>query len=179
MKEDVLALKTALSDTVEVETWRELDGGLATMLTFLTPMMTLISLIFFVLAGLLVLNTVYLSTLERVREFGVIIALGAKGRRILGMVTLESLLMCLMGAAVGLGFGLILVAFGSNGFSFPGYAEEMMAEVGLPNVFYLSVQWWQILLALAFAVLTGFFAAFGPARMAANIEPAEAMRYNV
>ena len=174
---DINALKTALGEGVEVESWREIDGGLATMLTFLTPMMTLVSLIFFVLAGLLVLNTVYLSTLERVREFGVILSLGARGRRILGMVTLESLLMCLTGAAIGLGLGLILVALGSNGFSFPGYAEEMIAEVGLPSVFYLSIEWWQILLALAFAVLTGFFAAFGPARMAANIEPAEAMRY--
>ena len=174
---DVSALQAALGRSAEVETWREIDGGLTTMLTFVTPMMTFISVIFFVLAGLLVLNTVYLSTLERVREFGVIISLGAKGRRILGMVTLESLLMCLTGAAIGLGLGLILVALGSNGFTFPGYAEEMMAEVGLPNVFYLSIEWWQIALALAFAVLTGFFAAFGPARMAADIEPAEAMRY--
>ena len=177
IKDDLAALRSALGDRVEVESWREIDGNLATMLTFITPMMTVVSVIFFVLAGLLVLNTVYLSTLERVREFGVIISLGARTRRILGMVTLESLLMCLTGAAIGLGLGLLLVALGSNGFRMPGYAEEMMAEVGLPNVFYLSIEWWQVLLALAFAILTGFFAAFGPARMAANIEPAEAMRY--
>ena len=175
--DDLAALKTALGSGIEVEAWQELDPGLASMLNFLAPIMVIYSLIFFVLAGLLVLNTVYLSTLERIREFGMIMSLGAKGRQIMGMVTLESLLLCLSGAAVGLTAGLGFVALGSRGFKFPGYAEEILAEVGLPNQMYLSVEWWQILLAVVFSVLTAFFAALGPARMAANIEPAEAMRY--
>ena len=174
---DLNALRSALGSTLEVEAWRQLDPGLAGMLNFIAPIMVVMSLIFFVLAGLLVLNTVYLSTLERVREFGVILSLGAKGRQVMGMVTLESLIMCVSGAAIGLTLGLGFVALGANGFRFPGYAEEILAEVGLPSVFYLSVEPWQVLLAVGFAVLTAFFAALGPARMAANIEPAEAMRY--
>ena len=174
---EVAALKSALPENLTVEGWRDIDPSLATLVQFFTPVLLVMSLIFFVLAGLLVLNTVYLSTLERVREFGVILSLGARGRRVLGMVTLESLLLCLSGAALGLAIGLPLIALGSNGFAMPGYAEEMLAEVGLPNVFYLSIEPWQVLLAVGFAVLTAFFAALGPARMAANIEPAEAMRY--
>ena len=173
----VTALREALPEGVTVEAWREIDPSLATIVNFYGPVLIVMSLVFFVLAGLLVLNTVYLSTLERIREFGVILSLGAPGRRVLGMVTLESLLMCLTGAAVGLAIGLPLVALGSGGFRLPGYAEEMMAEVGLPLVMYLSIEPWQVALAVGFAVLTAFFAALGPARMAANIEPAEAMRY--
>ncbi len=175
--DELAALRGALGEGLTVEGWRDIDPSLATLVQFFTPVLLVMSLIFFVLAGLLVLNTVYLSTLERVREFGVILSLGARGRRVLGMVTLESLLLCLSGAALGLAVGLPLIALGSNGFAMPGYAEEMLAEVGLPNVFYLSIEPWQVLLAVGFAVLTAFFAALGPARMAANIEPAEAMRY--
>ena len=174
---ELTQLKNALPQGAVVETWRQLDPSLATLVNFFTPVLVVMSFIFFLLAGLLVLNTVYLSTLERVREFGVIISLGARGRQIMGMVTLESVLMCMTGAALGLALGLGFVALGSNGLTLPGYAEEIIAEVGLPSVFYLSIEWWQILLAVGFAVLTAFFAALGPARMAANIEPAEAMRY--
>ena len=174
---ELTQLRNALPQGAVVETWRQLDPSLATLVNFFTPVLVMMSLIFFVLAGLLVLNTVYLSTLERVREFGVIISLGARGRQIMGMVTLESVLLCMTGAALGLALGLGFVALGSNGLTLPGYAEEIIAEVGLPSVFYLSIEWWQILLAVGFAVLTAFFAALGPARMAANIEPAEAMRY--
>lgn len=174
---DLAALQSALGSSVEVEAWRDLDPSLASMLNFMGPILIIYSLIFFMLAGLLVLNTVYLSTLERIREFGMIISLGARGRKIMGMVTLESLLLCLSGAAIGLAIGLSLVALGSNGFRFPNYAEEMLAELGMPTVFYLSIEWWQILLAVGFSVLTALFAALGPARMASNIAPTEAMRY--
>ena len=175
--DELTALRGALGDGLVVEGWREIDPSLATMVNFLTPVLVVYSLIFFVLAGLLVLNTVYLSTLERIREFGVIISLGARGQRVMGMVTLESLLMCLSGAAIGLAIGLSFVALGSGGFKFPGYTEEMMAEFGLPSVFYLSVEPWQVLLAAGFAVATALLAALWPARIAANTEPAEAMRY--
>ncbi|MCA9839697.1 MAG: ABC transporter permease [Trueperaceae bacterium] len=174
---DVAALSAALGSDTEVEAWQQIDPNLASIVKVFMPMVVVESLIFFILAGLLVLNTVYLSTLERIREFGVIISLGAKGRQVMGMVTLESLLMCLTGAALGLAIGLSLIALGSNGFQFPGYSEEMLASMGMPSVFYLSIEPWQVLLAVGFAVLTAFFAALGPARMAANIEPAEAMRY--
>ena len=174
---ELTQLRNALPQGAVVETWRQLDPSLATLVNFFTPVLVVMSFIFFLLAGLLVLNTVYLSTLERVREFGVIISLGARGRQIMGMVTLESVLMCMTGAALGLALGLGFVALGRNGMTLPGYTEEMLAEVGLPSILYLSVDPWQILLAVGFAVLTAFFAALGPARMAANIEPAEAMRY--
>ncbi len=174
---ELTQLRNALPQGATVETWRQLDPSLATLVNFFTPVLVVMSLIFFVLAGLLVLNTVYLSTLERVREFGVILSLGARGRQIVGMVTLESVLMCLSGAALGLALGLGFVALGRDGLTLPGYATELLAEVGLPSVFYLSIEPWQVLLAVGFAVLTALLAALGPARMAANIEPAEAMRY--
>ncbi len=174
---DLSALTASLGTDVSVEAWRQIDPNLATILKIFMPMVVIESLIFFILAGLLVLNTVYLSTLERIREFGVILSLGAKGRQVMGMVTLESLLMCLTGAGLGLAIGLSLIALGSKGFKFPGYTDEVMGSMGMPSVFYLSIEPWQVLLAVGFAILTAFFAAFGPARMAANIQPAEAMRY--
>lgn len=168
----------ALGPGFTVEHWRDLDPGLVAMIDFLMPVMVIYSLIFFVLAGLLVLNTIYLSTLERVREFGVVLALGARGRDIVRLVTTESLIVCLTGAAVGLAGGLTLVAVLSDGFRFPGM-DSLMAEVGMNPVFYPALEPWQIALAVAFAIVTGVAAAAGPARMASRIEPSEAMRHTV
>lgn len=172
------AIAAGLGPAYAVEHWRELDPGLVAMLDFLTPIMIVYSVIFFVLAGLLVLNTIYLSTLERVREFGVVLALGARGRDVVRIVTTESLIVCLGGAVVGLAAGLTLVAVLSDGFTFPGM-ESLMAEVGMNPVMYPAVATWQVALAVGFALLTGVAAAAGPARMAARIAPAEAMRHTV
>lgn len=172
------AISADLGPAYEVEHWRELDPGLVAMIDFLMPIMVVYSAIFFVLAGLLVLNTIYLSTLERVREFGVVLALGAQGRDVVRIVTVESLIVCLGGAVVGLAGGLGLVAVLSDGFRFPGM-DSLMAEVGMNPVMYPALEPWQVILAVGFAILTGVAAAAGPARMAARIAPADAMRYTV
>jgi len=171
-------LRAELGSGVQVEHWSEIDPAFVAILRFVSPVMVVMSLIFFVLAGLLVLNTIYLSTLERVREFGVVQALGASGRRVMALVTLESLLLCVTGAALGLGAGLGMVAWLADGFTIPGM-EQIYAEVGLSPVLYPAVDPWQVALAVGFAVITALLAALGPARMASRIDPAEAMRYTV
>lgn len=171
-------LGTELGTGLDVQHWSAIDPAFTAIVNFIVPMTVVMSVIFFVLAGLLVLNTIYLSTLERVREFGVLIALGAQGRTVIRIVTLESVLLCVSGAALGLAGGLGMVAWLADGFTFPGM-EAIYAEVGLSPVLYPSVEPWQVLLAVGFAVTTAILAAFGPARLAATIEPTEAMRYTV
>ena len=61
-----------------------------------------------VLAG--VLNTLLLSMLDRIREFGVFMALGNRNREIGLLVMTESLLIGVLGIALGILFGLLLVA---------------------------------------------------------------------
>lgn len=169
-------LRRVLGGELEVESWRELDPAMANFVNYLAPVMIVATSIFFLLAGLLVLNTVYLSTLERIREFGVLISLGARGRTVMGMITLESVLMCLLGAAIGLGLGLASVASLADGFIFPGQ-EETFEQLGMNPMLYPSVEPWQVLVAVGFALTTAILASLWPASIAARTEPAEAMRY--
>lgn len=169
-------LGTALGAGYSVETWRELEPSLVAILKIIDPLMYVVTLIFFVLAGLLVLNTIYLGLIERIREFGVILSLGARGAQVIGMILLESLLLCLSGAVSGLGLGLGLVAYLSRGFSIPGL-EAYYASFGLNPVFYPAVGAGQVAFALLFTVATALLAALWPALLAARLEPAEAMRH--
>jgi ABC-type antimicrobial peptide transport system permease subunit len=94
------------------------------------------------------------------------------------LVTLESLLLCGTGAALGLAAGLGMVAWLADGFTVPGM-EQIYAEMGMSPVLYPAVAPWQVALAVGFAVVTAVLAALGPARMAARVDPAVAMRYTV
>jgi ABC-type antimicrobial peptide transport system permease subunit len=139
-------------------------------------MLFIVSSMFFVLAGLLVLNTVYLSVMERIHEFGVLHALGAGDRRILAMIASESVLMCLLGAIVGTAGGLWLVAAYADGLVIEPLVEYY-ASFGMNPVFYLSVTLGQVAFAVAFAVVTALAAALWPAWIASRLEPVEAMRF--
>jgi ABC-type lipoprotein release transport system permease subunit len=161
---------------LSVEGWRDLNPGLVRLLDLLGPLMAFVNGIFFLLAGLLVVNTIYLSLMERIHEFGVIISLGANGRKVMGMITLESVLLCVTGALVGMGIGLTWIAFLSRGVRFPGL-DEYYASFGLNPVFYLSITPTQALFSFSFAIIIGVLAALWPASVAARLEPVEAMRF--
>lgn len=161
---------------LEALTWREVSPGLANLLRTIQPMLFVVSAMFFLLAGLLVLNTVYLSVMERIHEFGILHALGAGDRRVLGMISLEAVLMCLLGTVVGTAGGLALVAAYADGLVIEPLVEYY-ASFGMDPVFYLSVTPGQVAFAVAFALVTALAAALWPAWIASRLEPVEAMRF--
>ncbi len=171
------ALASVVPPGYEVLTWREAEPALAAILDMMRPMMLIYALLFFVLAGLLVVNTVYLSLVERIREFGVIIALGADRWRVMQLVILESLWLVSSGALVGGIVGGLAVWRMARGFSLPGALAEQYAEFGLPVVMYASITPGQVAQVFAFAALTAVASALWPAWLAGKLEPVEAMRH--
>lgn len=175
------AIVDNLAEVIEVEnyqleTWREVNSSMAGYLDSFEGITWVYTAIFFVLAGLLVMNTVYLSVMERIKEFGVMMALGLRGRKLLRMVISESLLICGVGAVVGGVVGSLVLWRMAQGFTFPGM-EELFTEFGLPSVLYASITLEQIITAMLFTVVTGILAALFPAFTAARLEPVEAMRF--
>jgi ABC-type lipoprotein release transport system permease subunit len=165
------------TDALEVELWREVDPSISSYLASSEGITTVITGLFFVLAGLLVMNTVYLSVMERIKEFGVMIALGTKRRNVVRMMLGESLFICAVGASVGGVLGMVSLWRMAQGFTFPGM-EELFVEYGLPATLYASISPDQIVITVVFTVLTGILAALFPAFTAARLEPVEAMRFS-
>ena len=122
-----------------------------------------ISLVALIVGGLLVANTVMMSVYERIREFGLMRALGAKRNFIFGLVLLESLLLGIVGGLLGLVVGQ-LAANLVNWYT--------MGEIGLP----LSAVTFRLAsFALLVAVVLGLLAGFFPARTASRIKVVEAL----
>ena len=161
---------------LSVESWRQLSPMLVRVLDSIRPVMALVTVIFYVLAGLLVVNSIYLGMIERIREFGVLMSLGASGRRVMRLITLESVLLCSAGAVLGVAAGLPLVGLLARGFTIPGL-EQYYASFGMDPVFYASIHPSEVAFAILFALLTGVLAALWPASLAARLEPVEAMRF--
>lgn len=101
-----------------------------------------------------ILNTFIMSVLERTREFGIMLALGAAPLRIGVLVVLESALLTVIGLAIGVVIGtLVALYFYAYGFTFPGM-RELYAEYGLPGVFYPQLSF--ISIGLGPLVIFGF-----------------------
>ncbi len=175
-------VKASLSLHLEglwVETWLEANPIYAALLPLYDAIMAVYVGIFFALGGLILLNALYLSLVERVREFGLLAALGLAGGRVMGLVFWESLLLVGVAALVGMGLGLLMHLELADGFRLPlpQWILEQYREFGLPEVLYGRLGVREILLTWAYAVGVGILAALWPGYLASRLEPVEAMRY--
>ena len=173
------ALRAALPDGYEVQGWLELLPVMEGYLKVLTPLLLIMAIVFFGLGALVVVNTLYLSVMERTREIGLILALGASRLRVMGMVLAEAGLITLAGAFYGVivGVGIILIVEAFGGIPLWGQVAAYMREVGIPPVLHMSITVPQVLLSAGAMAAVAMLAAWLPARKASKLEPMEAMRY--
>ena len=119
--------------------WAALQPALkqAITLDFSTSLTIYVSLVIVVV--FIILNTLYMSVLERTREFGVLLAIGMRPGAIGRMLWLELILLAVLGCGIGIGLGSALVLFfQSYGIPVSG-AAEIMEMFGLPARLYPSL----------------------------------------
>ncbi|EFQ57694.1 efflux ABC transporter, permease protein [Streptococcus downei F0415] len=118
-----------------------------------------------IVGGIGVMNIMLVSVTERTREIGLRKALGATRSNILMQFLIESVLLTLIGGAIGL-----LLARGIVGLL--AKSEGLLAQLGRP-----SISFGTILISLFFSVLVGIVFGILPANKASKLDPIEALRY--
>ena len=171
-------LQTAISsqDGLVVLDWQTLTPGLKQAIQADFTSAWFMYGVLIILVAFSVLNTQLMSVLERTREFGVIMALGIKPRRLAVLVLLETFLMALLGLLIGVLLGTLVAAyFAETGFAYPGM-DEMAQKFNMPAVMYPSLKPLALVLGPAVVFVFCLFAAIYPALKLFTLRPVEAMR---
>ncbi len=168
-----------LPASLEVLGWEELAPQVAAYMRVMVPMLWIFAGVFFALGALVVVNTLYLSVMERTRELGLVISLGATRWRVMRMILVEAALIAVVGAVYGAvaGVGVIWIIEAFGGIPIWGSAVQFMKAVGMTPVLHLRASASQVLLAAAAMAGVAIVAAWFPAYRASKLEPMEAMRY--
>ncbi|MFJ9470319.1 ABC transporter permease [Streptomyces caniferus] len=110
-----------------------------------------------------VVNTLAMSVFERTREIGMLRAIGLARSGIKQMVRLESVVIALFGAGLGIAVGI-----------FCSWATGNLVSQGLPT-YELLLPWGRLALFVLIAAAVGMLAALWPARRAARLNMLEAI----
>ena len=132
------------------------------------------------IVALAIVNTVLMSVLNRVREFGVVRALGLTKLETGSIVFLEGLVLTVasgvLGMVIGISFTLLFFRNGLD-FSFMFDSEFTAAGVVINPVIVPQFTPSLIVKSVAFVVLIGILSSFYPALRAAKIDIAESMKF--
>lgn len=123
-----------------------------------------ISILAIAVGGLGVLNTMFMSVLERTREIGVLRALGWGKGRVMLQIVQEALIMGIVGGALGIAFAFLLTSL-----------LQLVPAVG--DALTPLWHWAQFLRAGGIALALGVLGGIYPAFRATNIKPIDAIRY--
>jgi len=177
--EEIQKLLSARTADVDVETWQQLMPTIALLTEKMSVFMrTFFSLIFGIAASLGVMNTMIMSTYDRMREFGIIRAIGTTPWRILKQVSLEAILLTTIASVIGAVVGLsIALYFQKYGFDVSGGGNMSFGGVVMDPVWKASVSVGIVLLPVVLLMLVSIVASIYPASIAARIKPVEAIHY--
>jgi putative ABC transport system permease protein len=132
-------------------------NNISRILFMALPMLVSISL---VVGGIVIMNIMLVSVMERTREIGVRKALGARRRDILAQVLIESATLSTVGAAFGVAVGI-------------GIAKLIAAVSIMPAA--VAPRW--ITVGVALGLTVGIIAGVYPAARASKLDPVDALRY--
>lgn len=124
-----------------------------------------------------IINTMMMAVLERIKELGMLMAVGMNRFKVFLMIVLETLLLALIAAPIGLILGyLTTVYYHKHGLNLFFYSKQGMNQFGFDNIIYTSVPK-EIYLQLVVAItLTALIGSLYPAWKAIRLRPVDAIR---
>lgn len=174
------SLGTVLDSSIQVSTWKEAMPSVAGLLRGNEVLVNMISAILFIVITIGIINVLLIGVFERVREFGVMIALGTTPAQLRGVILLESFLLGLGASIIGTILGTALVLYHmKTGFDISYFwgdqspvLDQLSLEFKIFPIFKVLPYVKSVLTTIFFVLLAGVYPAF----RASRLKPVEAMR---
>ena len=165
IKDDIERRVNFREKKVNVQVMKEALEMLEQSLQSVTVFLMAIGGVSLVVAGVGILNVMLISTIERRREIGTMLAIGGKPNKILKMFFYEAFIIGIKGCIIGIGVSLG-VGFFINYF----FIGDITNLFSTQTMFYIGIG---AIMGIGICVLSALY----PAYKAANMEPVEALRY--
>jgi lipoprotein-releasing system permease protein len=163
---DAVADRLRAQTSLRVDSWMQTNAGLLNALSNQTISNNLIRGFVVAIVALGISSVLVVSVVQKQREIGILRAMGASRRDIMGVFLLQGALMGLLGSGLGAGLAYGLLVLFSHIFKSPDGSAMYSAELDLALV----------LSASALACVIGLLSAYMPARRAARMDPVQAIR---
>jgi len=179
-------IRASYGRQLSIITVKQITQIVSTITDQLTLLLGAIAAISLLVAGLGIMNIMFVSVIERTREIGVLKALGFKGKNVMRIFLSEAAIMGVIGGILGVAAGTAMSylipivisrvlntnannSFGMSGGSFGTSGSFSYTPIISPEIIALVM-----VFALGVSILAGYY----PARRASKMDPVVALRQN-
>ena len=164
---------------LSIMSWHEIQPELGMITQWLDVMLYFIMIIILLALGFGIVNTMLMVVMDRVKELGMLMAIGMNRIRVFSMIMLETIFLSITGGIIGMIISALLIRYYgqaginlkafSQGFQAIGYNPVLYPEIGMGFYFTITV----------LIILTAIVASIYPAIKALRMNPAEALRIEI
>ncbi len=131
-----------------------------------------------ILIGMLfgIINTMLMAVLERIRELGMLMAVGMNKFKIFFMIVLETIYLAISGGVVGLILGALTISYYSKAGIDLSFAAEGLESYGYDSIIYTYINPAYYPILAGMVIIMAIIAAIYPAIKALKLNPAAAIR---
>ena len=164
---------------LDIRTWREILPEVSVVESTMDLYMNIFMGIIVIALIFGIVNTMLMAILDRVKEVGMLMAIGKNKVRVCLMNVLETVFLALTGGGIGITAGCLLTVFyGGKGIDLSLYAE-VFDKLGYESMVYPVIQT-DIVMKISMMIITaGIIASVYPAYRAIQLRPSEALRTDV
>ena len=161
---------------LSIRPWKEISPDMAMMTDFMGQVMYIFLIIILLALGFGIVNTMLMVVLERVKELGMLMAIGMNKAKVFLMIMVETIMLSLTGGFIGMIISAILVAYYNTvGINLTSVAKGM-ETFGFSAWVYPEIEVSFYIVLSILVILTGIFSSIYPARKAIKLNPADAVR---
>lgn len=172
-------LKAKLTDTHPdflVEDYWELSPDIELYETQIQTSNSIVIVIFMLALIFGIINTMLMAVLERYKELGMLMAIGMKKGQVFFMIVMETLMLALVAAPIGLGIGYLTVyALQDVGIDLSDFAAGL-ERFGMETTIYPVLDIGQYVRISIAVFITALLASIYPSRKAVKLKPVEALQ---
>ncbi len=161
---------------LDVRSWDELVPEVG-MMTSMSQQMNSILMVIIMLALIFgITNTMLMGVLERIRELGVLMALGMRPRSVFSMIVIETIALSALGGTAGIAAGAVTITLLSKSGIDLSIVATGLESFGMASRLYPSLAPAQYAMVAALVIATAVVGSLYPGVKAARLQPMEALR---
>ncbi len=170
-------IKKAAGESVDTLPWYEANAYLGSMMAMMDGFVLVWIIVIFLALSFGLVNTLVMAVFERIREIGLMQALGMRPTMILYQILLESFLLLFIGLLIGNVLAVATIIPLQSGIDISAVAKGM-EMMGSSSMLYPALKIEDIVLANVIVIILGLLTSILPAWHAASYDPIKALNTN-